>query len=182
MMFSEERIAQMTAYLLKLSGGRESYLKLMKLLYLADREYMSRFGDSISGDRMVSMPKGPVLSQTLECFQSDCRDGWSDWIRGESNYEVALNRQFEREDLDELNDVQLRTLANVHEQFKDMGRYEICDYTHDHCKEWEDPQGSSFPINPETLFRAVGKSESEARELANSYFEQRHLERITRSL
>jgi len=42
-----------------------NYLKLMKLLYLADRESMRRNGRPISGDRYVSMDHGPVLSQTL---------------------------------------------------------------------------------------------------------------------
>lgn len=181
-MFSVERVAQMTAYLLKLSGGREAYMKLMKLLYLADRKYMSRFGNSISGDRMVSMPHGPVLSQTLDCFQDCCQDGWSSWIKDESNCELSLNRGFERDDLDELSDVQLHVLHEVYEEYKHMDRWEIRDYTHDHCAEWQDPQGSSYPIRPETLFRALGKNEDEVKELTSYHVEQRQLEAIIRSL
>jgi hypothetical protein len=36
-MFSEEKVAQMAAYLLLKRGGRMAYLKLMKLLYLSNR-------------------------------------------------------------------------------------------------------------------------------------------------
>lgn len=181
-MFSEERIAQMTAFLLQLSGGRESYLKLMKLLYLADREYMTQFGDSISKDHMVSMPYGPVLSQTLDRFQGYGQDGWLNWIKGEANYEVALNRQFERDDLDELNDVQLGVLKSVYDRFGHLDRWQLVDYTHQHCSEWQDPHGSSFPINPEDLFRAVGKTDEEARRLTAYFMEQRQLDAITSSL
>ena len=65
-MFREEKVAQMAAYLLQKRGGRMAYIKLMKLLYLADREYMISYGDSMSGDRAVSMKNGPVLSQTYD--------------------------------------------------------------------------------------------------------------------
>ncbi len=41
-MFCEEKVAQMAAYLLQKRGGKMSYLKLMKLLYLSDRESMDR--------------------------------------------------------------------------------------------------------------------------------------------
>ena len=64
-MFNEQRVAQMAAYLLGRARGHTKYLKLMKLLYLADRESMKRHGHPISGDRYVSMEHGPVLSHTL---------------------------------------------------------------------------------------------------------------------
>jgi len=43
-----------------------SYMKLIKLMYLADREALLRWGRPISTDRYVSMDKGPVLSRVLD--------------------------------------------------------------------------------------------------------------------
>ena len=44
-MFNERKAAQMAAFFLgQGSGGRLAHLKLMKLLYLADREAVRAFG------------------------------------------------------------------------------------------------------------------------------------------
>ena len=41
-------------------------LQLVKLLYFVDREALLRRGAPVTGDRMVSMDHGPVLSTTLD--------------------------------------------------------------------------------------------------------------------
>ena len=82
-MFNERRVAQMAAYLLDHARTRMKYLKLMKLLYLADRESMKRHGHPISGDRYVSMDHGPVLSNTLNLINGAVKfqeHGWDYWI------------------------------------------------------------------------------------------------------
>lgn len=163
-MFSEQRVAQMAAYLLEKKSGRMAYIKLLKLLYLTDREAMAKWGESISGDCFVSMPHGPVLSQTYDLIRgvgSSVEGGWDYWIKDEDNYEVALRQtNINRECFDELSDAELELLDEVFSKFGHMKRFEISQYTHDHCGEWEDPHGSSFPISPEAVFRAVETDEN----------------------
>ena len=65
MTFNEQKVAQMAAFLLARGKGKMKYLKLLKLLYLADRESMKRNGHPISGDSYVSMDHGPVLSKSI---------------------------------------------------------------------------------------------------------------------
>ena len=67
-MFNERKVAQMAAFFLQQAGGTLNILKLMKLLYLSEREAMNRYGEPLSYDAMVSMPHGPVLSMTYECM------------------------------------------------------------------------------------------------------------------
>jgi len=86
--------------------------------------------------------------------------------------------ELERPDYDELSNAELAVLDRVHEQFGSMGRFQIRDYTHDHCPEWQDPQGSSYPIHPKDLFLAVGKSVEEADALVANLNEQQDLGRI----
>ncbi len=62
------------------------------------------------------------------------------------------------------------------DQFRHMKRYQIVDYTHEHCKEWQDPNGSSYPINPESVFRALGKDAEVSSSLAKHLREQRQLD------
>lgn len=74
----------MAAFFLYRNGNRLSILKLMKLLYLADRESLARFGSPLSYDRFASLPHGPVLSQTLDYingFWKSSTGGWDSWRR-----------------------------------------------------------------------------------------------------
>lgn len=185
-MFCEERVAQMAAYLLSKEGGRMAYLKLMKLLYLSDRESMGRFGYPITGDRMVSMPHGPVLSRTLSLMNGEVQGqvtGWNKWIGGVDNYDLALLLSASGDDdYDELSPADLSVLDSVYAQFGHMSKWQIRDYTHQHCPEWVDPRGGSFTIKIENVFRALGKSEDEVKALSNHIREIDELERAASEL
>lgn len=60
--YREEKATEAAARLLKLRGGAMSHMKLIKLLYLLDREAYVRWGRPVTYDTYVSMPHGPVLS------------------------------------------------------------------------------------------------------------------------
>ena len=62
--FDEKVAANMAAAFLFLAGGELYFLKLMKLMYLAERKSYQLYAEPIVGDRMVSMNYGPVLSNT----------------------------------------------------------------------------------------------------------------------
>ena len=82
-MYSERKAAQVAAWFLREAGGRLSHLKLIKLMYLADRQAMADTGYPITFDRVVAMPHGPVLSMTLNLINGDIEsrdDGWEAWI------------------------------------------------------------------------------------------------------
>ncbi|KMK04051.1 Panacea domain-containing protein [Pluralibacter gergoviae] len=167
-MFSEEKVAQMAAYLLLKRGGRMAYIKLMKLLYLSDRQSLITYGDSMSGDKAVSMDHGPVLSRTYNLLKGGSSDdsAWNRWIAGESNWEVSIKKRVsgldDTDSFDELSRADIRILDSVFATYGHMRRFEICDLTHEICPEWHDPDGSSIPINPREIFRAAGKTEDEA--------------------
>jgi uncharacterized phage-associated protein len=63
--FDESKATEAAAFLLSRSDQTMNYMKLIKLLYLADREALIRWGRPISTDRYVSMKHGPVLSNVL---------------------------------------------------------------------------------------------------------------------
>jgi uncharacterized phage-associated protein len=184
-MFDERKVAQMAAYLLSKGGGKMSHLKLMKLMYLSDRESMSRYGMPISGDNVVAMPHGPVLSMTLNLTNGDVESapgGWESLISDKANHELSLKHPVSVDELDELSAADFAVLDAVWNEFGAMGKWEIRDYTHEHCPEWKDPHGSSFPIPFERIFRALGKSDVEARELGARVESERSLARIFAAL
>lgn len=182
-MFSEPRVAEMAAFFLAKLGGRAKYLKLIKLLYLAEREAMAKWGDSISGDNFVSMPHGPVLSQTYDLIKGSVERGaWDHLIKDEADYMVSLRQPIDLDDLDELSRSEIAILQSIYEQYGHMGQYDLRDYTHDHCAEWEDPKGSSIPIPVERIFAAMGKSVNQIEQLVKCNAEQQELSRIKASL
>lgn len=175
-MFNERKAAQAAAWFLRQAGGRMPHLKLMKLMYLADRAALDEFGFSLTGDRAVSMPHGPVLSMTLNLVNGDIEsgeDGWESWISDRADHEVGLReRPAGQDELDQISAADVDILAQVWRQFGHMGKWQIRDYTHDHCPEWEDPEGSSKPISFERIFTALGRSAEDAALLAERIAEQ----------
>lgn len=181
-MFTPTKAAQMAAYFIQKQGGRMDVLKLVKLLYLADRESLRRYGEPISYDHPVSMPHGPVLSRILDLINGSSTPAavaaWDEWISDLANHAVALNRRFEESDLDQLSVADLEVMESVWREFGGMDKWTLRDWTHDHCPEWHDPQGSSIPIRDEDLLQALGKSPQEAAELASRIQRERDLDRV----
>lgn len=183
-MINEQKVAQMAAYLLKKRGGCMAHLKLMKLLYLADREAMARYGAPITGDRVVSMPHGPVLSMTLNLMDGDVEsspNGWDEWISDKANHELSLNHDVMNADLDELSQADIEVLEEVWTKFGKMSRWEIRDYTHT-LPEWEDPNGSSNAIPYRKIMMALGRSEEEASYLCAEIEAERAIDKLFASI
>lgn len=185
-MLNERKMAQMAAFFLaKTPGKRMPYLKLMKLLYLSDREAMRTHGRPMTGDRLVSMPHGPVLSQTLDLMagHTESRTGaWEEWVADQEAYELSLRRSPADVPLDELSAADRDVLNLVWQRFGAMGKWQIRDWTHTHCPEWQDPQGSSLPISYGALAQALGFDAEAGEALAGQIAEDEAIDRLFASL
>lgn len=187
-MFNERKAAQAAAWFLQRQGKAMSHLKLIKLLYLADRAALAEYGFSITGDRLVSMPHGPVLSKTLDLingYEQRVEDGWEAWISDRENHTVALReRGALGTNLDELSAAEMDVLNRVWQQFGHMDQWALRDYTHDpkNCPEWQDPQGSAMPITFQRLFEALGRSTHDAKLLAERIEEQDRIDKLFASI
>jgi len=170
-MFNEKKAAQAAAFFLFRANGKMPILKLMKLMYLAERNSYKRFGEPIIGDKLVSMPHGPVLSLTYQHMNGDrfsCEGGWDTWVNDRENHDVSLQDPScvqSPDDLLELSDDDVAVLEETWVQFGHMTKWQIRDYTHEHCPEWVDPDGSMIPMRYEDLFRALDFNEVQTREL-----------------
>ena len=161
-LFNEKKAAQAAAYFLFRAGGPLSVLKLTKLLYLAERRSFERFGQPMIGDRLVSMPHGPVLSRTYNLMNGELpsvEGGWEWWVADRAEHDLSLRRpeafRSPRQDLLELSDADTEILVEIWDRFGQMSGWQLRDYTHDHCPEWKDPEGSMIPMQPEELFEAL---------------------------
>lgn len=145
-------------------GGRVSVLKLVKLLYLADREFLRRYDSLILDDDYVSMDHGPVSSRTLNYINGAYPDmrHWNEFVRDRENNEIsARSDELTEDDLDELNRAEIEVLQSVWEEHGAKSAWQLRNWTHRHCPEWNDPHGSSTPIPYRALFEALGKEHAE---------------------
>ncbi len=168
--FNERKATQAAARLLHECGGELPYISLIKMLYLADRHTLIDIGQPITGDRAVSMPNGPVLSQILDFINmgdeqkgSAPGDYWFSVISEPKNYTVGL-RTPEPDD-DELSDYEISVLRDITERYGTLDRWRLRDFSHT-LPEWKDPRGSSITIAPEEILKAAGKSDEEIERVA----------------
>ncbi|KOO60057.1 hypothetical protein WH43_00050 [Rheinheimera sp. KL1] len=186
-MYSETRAAQMAAFMLQLHGGRMPYLKLIKLMYLAERKAMALWGESITGDSFVAMTRGPVLSQTYDLIKTGSRypveKGWEYYVKDEANHEVSLARAVDDDDFADLSLAETDILENIFSEFGAKDQWQLVDYTHDgNCPEWRDPDGSSLPIRPQDIFIALTNDVNKAAKLTDRYRENLQLKEQKRKI
>ncbi len=90
---------------------------------------------------------------------------------------VLKKTDFKRKDLDELSQADMEILEDVWREFGKMDQWELSNYTHEHCPEWEDPSGSSLPIQERKNFESLGWKRGEARLAEEAIQDQRNLDK-----
>jgi uncharacterized phage-associated protein len=159
--FNEAKATEAATRLLAARGGTMHYLKLIKLLYFADREALLRWGRPITTDRYVSMDNGPVVSHIYNLIAEEQEPGsescWRHYISEPKNYQVTLLR---RKLSDELSKAEEDLLDEIFEKFGTKNRWELVRIAHS-LPEWCNPQGSAIPIEYSDIFKAAAKTKAE---------------------
>ncbi len=161
---------QIVNYLLGKYKYRLNYTKLIKLLYLSDREAYSRWDTAISGDTYCSMDHGPVLSGIYGLVKGRYRDNfnqlrWDEYFVTEG-YELVSLRE-ENVLVDELSERETDLLDEIDKEYHGWSWDQLQDLLHDKDKfpEWEDPSGTSIPLTVREILRSLGRSEEEIAEI-----------------
>lgn len=167
-MYNPIKAAQVIAFFAsKNEAGTLDIIKAIKLVYLADRESAQAFGAPILDERRVSMPHGPVNSETYSHINGEHdldKCGWAGFLEDRANHQIAVKHGVTVDDLDELSEADLECLEAVWAKFGGMNKWEIRDWTHDpaNLPEWEDPKGSSEPIPLARMMALAGVEDSAA--------------------
>lgn len=143
--FNFDRTLQVSAYLLRLDGKRMSYLRLLKLLYIADREWLAEMGESITGDRALAMKFGPVLTSVYDLIKGNGSKAgvWDDFIHTEG-YAVELVADPGR---GELSKAIVKKLTEITERYRNIDEFELSELTHG-FPEWADHYNSGASSIP----------------------------------
>jgi len=155
--FNFERTLQASAYLLRLDGKRMSYLRLLKMLYIADREWLAETGESITGDRAFAMKYGPVLTSVYDFVRGHGSKAgiWDDYIHTDG-YAVNLVADPGR---GELSKAIVEKLSEITERYHHLDEFELSEHTHTFPEWTQHFDGGSSPIPWQDILIAQGKPE-----------------------
>jgi uncharacterized phage-associated protein len=150
------KIIQASAVLLKSEAPqRISRLRLLKFLYVGDRESLAKRGRPITGDRPVAMDNGPVLSTTYSLIKGS-DNASSVWERyfSASGRDIML-----REDpgVGKLSRWEIEKLQEISQRFVAEDDWAVAEFTHKY-EEWEKnrpAKGSMKPIPLDDLLAAT---------------------------
>lgn len=165
--YSNEVRAELACYFLHKAGGSLDKLKLMKLMYLADRTALLETDIRITDDGMYSLPHGPVLSESLNQMIegiSQCAH-WNSSIKTTNNVNTLIS-EFDSDSLHYIAPIHFPVIEGIWNKFGGMRGVELVHWTHKNLPEWKDPNGSSARIDLSDIYKASGYSEEVAEEIA----------------
>lgn len=180
--FNEIKTTQAAALFLKKNTGEMSYMKLIKLLYLADRQALRLWERPLTGDTYFSMKRGPVLSNVLDIINNsgDPEDNsyWYKYIsKPNNNCEIKLNEN-ESPETDTLSQRELELIDELYEKFKDFDRWEMVDFCHEFLPEWENVGNSRKLIQIDDILKKVDKSKEEIKAIDEEVSNLNYIEKI----
>jgi len=135
--FHFDRSLQAAAHLLRQADERAmAYIHLLKMLYIADREYLAERGYPITGDRVLAMQHGPVLSNVYDLIKgkSDQSDQWHQFIQTlPKSHKVRLIAD---PGVGDLSRASMSKLDDVFKRYSNMAPFRVVHLTHDY-PEWQ---------------------------------------------
>ena len=162
--FSTQKTIQAVGVLLRQARGRMEYLRLLKLLYIADREHLRDFQRPIVGTRLVAMKNGPLHSEVYDLVKGEhvAEPLWSEYIRREG-HEVELLKD---PGVSELSAAEVRTLTTISDRYQALSEWDLVEVTHD-FPEWienypDDSENTSRTIPFDSLLNAIGLQKEKA--------------------
>ena len=173
--FELAKTVQAAALLLSREPAQTTeYLRLLKLLYIADRESLKETRRPITGDEVSAMEYGPVLERTYDLIKPECKvDGWKKFIET-NGYDVHLVGDPGK---GQLALYERKKLADVSHRYKDHTWKQLSDLTHD-FPEWHNPGKTSIPIPLRSILKALGLNGETARQIENERFDEWQLDHI----
>jgi uncharacterized phage-associated protein len=165
--FDVRKATEAAAVLLKFDNGKMEYLRLLKLLYIADRESIAETGCPISLSRAVAMDYGPLSSEVYDLIKGERSDEseWSRFIQAHGHNLELLDDPGRGS----LSKYEIAKLNEVSRKYEHLTEWQIVEQTHQ-FQEWIDNRpmpGSSKSIPIESILDAVGMSQQKEEIMAD---------------
>ncbi|AKL98042.1 Panacea domain-containing protein [Endomicrobium proavitum] len=162
-----KKLMQIVNYILAKYNYELNYTKLIKLLYIADRECLLKYDFAISGDSYCSMPQGPVLSNLYDFIRN---------INYPKPEQIEFNSAFYKNGYhlisrlenkcvyDELCDAEISILDDVDAKYHDKDWTYLVDNIVHKFPEWDKNASNfntSYPLPKQVILRNLNKTEKE---------------------
>lgn len=137
--FEAEKAIAALGFLVQKTG--ESMYPILKMMYLADKLHLERFGRFIAGDDYCAMQKGPVPSHAYNMIKAvrgdgDCHPAGEVAAQHFAYTDDHMLRLLRQPDLDELSGSDIDCLEEVVTIYHRVGKWAIKDMSHDDA--WKD--------------------------------------------
>jgi uncharacterized phage-associated protein len=159
--FNHRKAAEAIACLMRRENTRRmNHMRLLKLLYIADRECLRQTGRTITGDNYVAMDRGPVLSKVYDLIRGKRPEAawWQDRFKT-VKYDLCMRN--EGPGLGLLSRIEVDILQQVSHEHETQDEWDLVNWCHDNLPEWrhnKPAKGSSVPIPVRAVIAAVGRS------------------------
>ncbi len=131
-----KKITQIINYFASKAGGKISKLKVLKLIFLADRYHLRKYGRLVSNDNYVAMKLGPVPSTAMDIAEADSflEPNWKKYV---VEYLKTHNSGMRIESIKPTNaeyfsESDLEALDFAWNTFGHLTRWDISDFTHEY--------------------------------------------------
>ncbi len=158
--FDEQKTTEAAGIILRESGGEIGPLRLLKLLYLADRKAWKKWERPINSDVYFSLPEGPILSITFNIIKDEASGRgafWKRFIRRANRTTLHLE---EMPPIQRLSPAEIDLLKETVAEHRDKDDWALRDFTHA-LPEYEEPGKSRRPIPLSRLLKELDFAESD---------------------
>ena len=140
---------------------RKDFHKIFKILYFADRNHLSEYGRTITGDTYIAMNDGPVPSNIYDIFKSVRGDGY---FKDQGNFAKLFTivhwdvvHPMQEPNMKALSKTDIEFIEQSLNEYGEMSWNEIRDKSHDYA--WRNT-AKNAPISLENIVFETGSEDS----------------------
>lgn len=160
--FRARKAAQICSFFALKNDGMIEKLKLIKLIYFAERLSLSKYSHPMLFDEFYSLPHGPICSSTLNGIDGLTNEElWSEYIARNGNILVAI-KKLDRDEMDEISEAEMSVISDIWDKMGHMSPSQLRNYSHKNCPEYTETESSRIPISYKQVFEALGEEDAEA--------------------
>ena len=157
--FDFAKTLQAAAVLLRHEPGRRTnYMRLIKLVYIADREALAETGHPITGSKAIAMKRGPLPQKLYELIKGEHYNSpaWENHVDKE-RYTLSLAKD---PGMGALSSYEIVKLLEIASRYRDCDEWDMVRITYE-FPEWRknDPGDSSREIPVADILDAQGKAD-----------------------
>ena len=160
--FELRKAIQAAGLLLRVHERQQmEYIRLLKLLYITDRETIRDTGQPIIGAKVVALKKGPLHGRVYDLVKGQDEES-GEWNRFFRTVGVEIELLTDP-GIEALCRYEVRKLNEIHDRYQDVDTWDLVEETHEFTewkKHYPNPdEDTSRPIPFEDILAAVGRAD-----------------------